>query len=141
MVYRKYEGPRWEQGQRKNKFRGERLQLDGDSSPYVHTGSGAAAGWTLHETEEGRPYYHHPTLGTSWTKPPGFGDGGPAQQIPGLDPRPLAMLSPNSRRQQIKVSESFALSTLHVQNFFYNSNPVLIRCTEDHVLAKGSSCH
>ena len=58
-------------------------------------------GWTKRRAPDGRDYFHHDVIGTQFERPIGFDlETGGGDGIPGTTP--LALLTPNSRRQQIK---------------------------------------
>jgi hypothetical protein len=58
-------------------------------------------GWTMRRAPDGRNYFHHDVIGTQFERPIGFDmETGGGTGIPGTTP--LALLTPNSRRRQIK---------------------------------------
>ena len=58
-------------------------------------------GWTMKRAPDGRTYYHHDVIGTQYDRPIGFDmETGGGNEMPSTTP--LALLTPNSRRAQLK---------------------------------------
>ena len=58
-------------------------------------------GWTMKRASDGKAYYHHDVIGTQYERPIGFDlETGGGSGMPSTVP--LALLTPNSRRAQLK---------------------------------------
>ena len=77
--------------------RPSRLQGIGEDEVIQH----GLDGWTMKRAPDGVTYYHHDVVGTQYDRPIGFdlATGG-GNGLP--DTIPLALLTPNSRRKQLK---------------------------------------
>lgn len=99
--------------------RPSRLQGIGQDTVIKH----GLDGWTMKRAPDGVAYYHHDIIGTQYERPLGFDmETGGGSSVP--ETIPLALLTPNSRRQQLKKILSWQKyqSDASHQNIANNSN-------------------
>jgi len=86
-----------------------------DSLKYQTSAYGApkapSMGWTVHQTTDGRTYYAHEKLGTTWVKPKDLNETGTNGSKQKGNEVPFYILSPNSRSRGFRRAGSFSLGS------------------------------